>query len=375
MLDFGARWEVLGKFREGGQGETFKVRDRNPLNGKTYILKRLKNPKRLARFDREIEACLSLEHPNLLKIEEYGDAPGKDGRRYFVTEFCELGNLEDQAITPNSITETIELFRQVCAGVAHAHANGIIHRDLKPENILLKDDGIAMVADFGLCFMVAEEEGSRLTATMEVAGARWYCAPELRDGRLESGISQAPADVYSLGKLLYWMISGRRMFDREDYREEGYRIDQRDPTEPAYEVINRLFEKTIVRDPSARIQNAGELLAEVDRLLPIIKAGGHAIGLEHPHRCLFCARGVYRTVINGLADDSPGLSAANHAASSLLGWRAPDSPNPPAWLVMVCEECGNVQTFRPDLVVSGNSINRYQEVKKKKAPWLEKHRS
>jgi len=368
MKDFGPRWEWISDFREGGQAHTFKVREKNASDGKTYILKRLKNPKRGDRFDREIQVCRSLDHCNVLKIEDYGNLPGKDAKPFFVSEYCERGSLEDQDMPPGSLLDTIELFRQICAGVAHAFDKGVVHRDIKPENILLRADGTPVVGDFGICFIDADENGQRLTATLEVAGSRWYCAPELRDGRLESGVIQAPADVYSLGKVLYWMVSGKKIFDREDFRQPRYRIGQDDPKEPAYELINQLFDKTIVNQPSSRTQNARALLSEVDELLSVMRAGGHAISLEVPHRCIFCAQGEYKVVVNGLQDGH--AQSASGEAQSMLGWAVP-APYP-AWLIMVCQACGNVQVFRPDLPPAGASGFINQKVKGRKKRWLTK---
>jgi serine/threonine protein kinase len=367
MPDFGSRWEWVADFREGGQAHTFKVKDKSASDGKIYILKRLKNSKRGDRFDREIQACRSLEHPNVLKIEDNGVLPGKDGKSFFVSEYCERGSLEDQEMLLGSLVETVELFRQICAGVAYAHGKGIVHRDIKPENILLGTDGTPVVGDFGICFIDADDNGQRLTATMEVAGSRWYSAPELRDGRLESGVSQAPADVYSLGKVLYWMLSGKRIFDREDFRQQKYRIGQDDPTEPAYELINQLFDKAIVVRPNLRIQNATALLSEVDQLLSVMRAGGHAISLEVRHRCIFCAQGEYKVVVNGLEGNA---QAASSEAQSMLGWQVPGPY--PAWLIMVCQACGNIQAFRPDLPPAGSSGFVNQQANARKQRWLAK---
>jgi serine/threonine protein kinase len=367
MADFGPRWENIDMLREGGQAHTYKVRDKNEQDGRIYVLKRLKNPKRTERFNREIEACLQLDHPNVLKIIDHGILPGKDARPFFVTEFCELGNLDDQEMPTGALIETVELFRQICDGVAHAYDKGIVHRDIKPENILLRNDGTPVVGDFGICFMDADDSGQRLTATTEVAGSRWYCAPELRDGRLQSGMSQSPADVYSLGKVLYWMLSGKKIFDREDYRQARYRLDRDDPAEPAYEVINQFFDKTIVYNRSSRIETARVLLSEVDRMLSILRAGGHAISLEVQHRCLFCADGVYKVVANGLQDGD--AQAANSEAHSMFGWVVPG--NYPKWLIMVCQTCGNVQVFRPDLPLARPGFVN-PETKARKQRWLAK---
>jgi serine/threonine protein kinase len=365
MTDFGPRWEKIDDLREGGQAHTYKVKDRTCSDGKVYVLKRLKNLRRSERFSQEIDACLKLEHPNVLKIVDHGVLPGKDAKPFFVTEFCGLGNLDDQEMPFGSLIETLELYRQICAGVAHAHDKGVVHRDIKPENILLRSDGTPVVGDFGICFMGADESGQRLTPTLEVAGSRWYCAPELRDGRLETGTSQAPADVYSLGKLLYWMLSGKMIFDREDYRQPKFRLCGNDLADPAYEVINQFFDKTIVYNLASRLENARILLSEVDRLLPILRANGHAISLEVQHRCIFCAQGIYEVVANGLED----ATLASRVAQSMLGWAVPG--NYPAWLIMVCQKCGNIQAFRPDLPrpKPGFADHKAKEIKQR---WLAK---
>jgi serine/threonine protein kinase len=344
MPDFGPRWEWIEDLSEGRQAHTFKVCEKNKPDGKLYVLKRLKNPKRTARFDREIEVCRLLNHPNILKVEDCGVIPDKNRRPFFVSEYCERGNLAAQAMPPGSLIETVTLFNQICHGVAHAYDKGIVHRDIKPENVFLRSNGTPVVGDFGICFMDLEENGERLTATLEAAGSRWYCAPELRDGRLESGTSQAPVDVYSLGKLLYWMVSGKKVFDREDHRKQKYRIGQNEPTEPGYELINQLLDRTVVATPESRIPTARSLVSEVDQLLSVMKAGGHAITLEVPQRCMFCAQGTYRVVIDGVGGSA---QSASGQAQSMLGWSVPGPY--PNWLIMVCDTCGNVQIFRPDL--------------------------
>jgi serine/threonine protein kinase len=116
------------------------------------------------------------------------------------------------AVTAGVIGKSADLFavyKAVCAGVAHIHANGIIHRDLKPENILFIG-GTPKVADLGLCLIAGLE---RVTSSLEAVGPRFYMAPELEDGR---SLDVTPtADIYSLGKILYFMLSGGRIFSRE----------------------------------------------------------------------------------------------------------------------------------------------------------------
>ncbi len=109
-----------------------------------------------------------------------------------------------------------------------------------------------------------DDDRTRLSSTEEVAGSRFYCAPELRDGRLKAGIPSEAADVYSLGKVLYWMLSVGRTFDREEHRQECYQLGQHDPGNPAYELANHLLDTTIVQDWRNRTLGAQQLLANVD---------------------------------------------------------------------------------------------------------------
>jgi serine/threonine protein kinase len=367
MPDFGPKWEWVRDLDEGGQGHAFVVKQKGMDSEKLYVLKRLKNPRRTGRFAREIKACMTLQHENILKIEDFGDLPGKEPQKPFlVTEYCGKGNLTDGDNLPKSLIDSLKLFRQICAGVAHAHQQRIAHRDIKPENIFLRVDRTPVVGDFGICFINEDAAGARLTSTLEVAGSRWYCAPELRDGKFESGDAQLTADVYSLGKLLFWMVSGKQIFDREDHRHPRYRIGQDEPSNPAYELINQLLDRCIVSQPSQRIQDAVSLVYEVDQLINVIEAGGYPITLEVPHRCLFCAKGTYKVVVNGLQDGTE-MNESNRA-NSMFGWGAPDRP---VWLVMVCDACGNVQIFRPDLPHSRRGAAN-QRTKLIKEQWLAK---
>src|SRR5438876_7823212 len=96
MPDFGPRWKWIRDLREGGQGQTFVVRRADGADDLEYVLKRLKNPNRINRFEREVNACMRLEHPNVLRIIDYGADP--KGRRYLVTEYCPGGSLADNPL-------------------------------------------------------------------------------------------------------------------------------------------------------------------------------------------------------------------------------------------------------------------------------------
>jgi len=333
---------------EGGQAHTFVVRRADRADDREYVAKRLKNLNRLERFEREIAACTNLKHPNVLSI--IGRGTDSKGKPFLVTEYCAGGSLADQPPpVDGSVLRVLEIFRQICAGAAYAQSKGIVHRDIKPDNIFLRAEGTAVLGDFGICFV---DDDGNLTRTDEVAGSRFYCAPELRDGRLEAGVPPTAADVYSLGKVLYWMLSGGTTFDREQHREERYRLGQHAPGNPAYELVNELLDSAIVQDWRGRTIDAAQFLQKVEGLISIVSAGGHAITLSVPHRCTFCAQGAYKVVV----DTTGPLGVTAFDQSQQRQWRDGKvkafgfTPiNSPIWLILVCESCGHVLLFRPDL--------------------------
>ena len=190
------RWFNTGEPpKEGGQGRVFVVVDKDSADEKK-ALKELKNPRRLDRFRREIQAFTQLgAHTNLIAIVD--SALGDDSeKKYYVMELADA-SLEDVVDTlTGDIHHALALFEGVCAGAAHLHVNGILHRDIKPGNVLLIGD-TPKLSDLGLCLIAGED---RLTSTQEAVGPRYFMAPELEDGRHLD--VDARADVYSLGKLL-----------------------------------------------------------------------------------------------------------------------------------------------------------------------------
>src|ERR1700679_164767 len=155
-----------------------------------------RSPARRARFEQEIRALQKLNNLHVLRIEDYGE--DANAAPYLVTPFCPGGSLSRELLPLGTVVETLRFFQGICEGVAAAHSASVIHRDLKPANIFLDQSRSAIVGDFGLCFLLDEtiEDDDRITETQEVATARWFGAPEARDGRLED-VTPA-ADVYPL---------------------------------------------------------------------------------------------------------------------------------------------------------------------------------
>lgn len=331
----GDRWEIIQSLGEGGQAHTFLVKDLKGAGETPYVLKRLKNVNRLDRFKREIEAVRSLSHPHIVRLHDFNLDADKP---YLITEFCPGGSLADAEYRywDESPRVAFQLFREVCEGVAHAHAQGIIHRDLKPENIFLRTErGPAVVGDFGICYL--EDDGSRLTITEEAVGPRLFIAPELEDGRIEA--VSPKSDSYSLGKLLYWLLSGGKVFSREKHRElkwdlKGYNEDSQFGWNNIYmEHVNRLLDVMIDPDPEKRrnVRTVVSLSAKVARL---VEKEFTPITPDITHPCKYCGYGVYE------------LKSQNNTQLHRFGITPVGDAN---WRVFVCDFCGHVQMFRVDL--------------------------
>jgi len=336
---FGGRWERIGQLEQGGQGVIYLVKDLRDPQGGTAALKRLKNIQRLDRFSKEIRALKGLDAPDIVRILDENPEPPEP---YLVMEYCSHGNLEKRALQQwkrkplESISRILCIFERICAAVGKAHKAGITHRDLKPANILFRDDSDSpVVADFGLCYL--DDDDSRLTICEEAVGPRWYMAPELESGRAKN--VNPRSDVYSLGKLLYWMLSPGNVFSREVHREQEWNLIGL-LNEPALEHVNVLLDRMIVVDPAKRYSDASEVAvagAETNRL---IKGGFRVISTKIQQRCTYCGIGYYKPV----PDPYNFGIQTNYAGAK--------------WRIVACNHCGHVQLFRLDLAEDSNVWDR-----------------
>ena len=327
----GDRWEIIRSLGEGGQAHTFLVKDLHADTATAFVLKRLKNPERIERFRREMAAVSQLGHPNILHIIDHRlEVPP----HFFVTEYCEGGSLDRaEPYWHSSPSLAIDLFLDVCSAVEHAHSHNVIHRDVKPSNIFLRTArGPAVLGDFGICFLEAEAE--RLTLTEEAVGPRLFMAPELEDGRLDQVTPKC--DIYSLGKLLYWLLSTCGVFSREKHRDATWDLKGRNADASLgwgniyFEHVNRLLDLMIVQDPERRrgAENIRILAKRTKRLIekeyaPI------SPGLAAP--CTFCGQGEY----------VERVSSSDQIFN--FGWQQIGTAD---WRVLVCDACGHVQLFR-----------------------------
>src|SRR5690606_19029204 len=158
------------------------------------------------RFSREARAVARLRHASIVEIYDFSgdDAP----ESFIVTEFVRGRTLKAFGDEVGFALPEIGVLvaAQLAAALEHAHREGIVHRDLKPENVMVREDGVLKLMDFGIARMIGAED--RMTMTGALVGSPLHMAPEIIEGR-EAG---APADVFALGTILYWLVAGRMAF-------------------------------------------------------------------------------------------------------------------------------------------------------------------
>src|SRR6058998_2343439 len=223
------RYKLLEKIGEGGMGVVYMAEQREPVIRKVAlkIIKLGMDTRQVvARFEAERQALAMMDHPNIAKVLDAGTT--ENGRPYFVMELVRGIRITDYCDQNNLTTEQrLELFAQVCHAVQHAHQKGIIHRDLKPSNILvtLHDpdaSGVPKVIDFGVAKATSDQrltDKTIFTAFEQFIGTPAYMSPEQAE---MSGLDiDTRSDIYSLGVLLYELLTGRTPLDPEELLRSG----------------------------------------------------------------------------------------------------------------------------------------------------------
>jgi serine/threonine protein kinase/Tfp pilus assembly protein PilF len=214
------------------------------------------------RFHREAQAAAALAHPNICTIHEIDEADD----RVFIAMECLEGQSLDKKIEsgPLDIDEAINIALRVAEGLRHAHKRGIIHRDIKPANIMVTEDGQAKIMDFGLAKL---SDKTRLTKTATVMGTIAYMSPEQARGDKDIGHQ---TDIWSLGVVLYEMLTGMLPFDAETNTGLIYKIINEDP-EPIRNhrgdlpgPLVSIVEKTTQKNSQSRYGDAEELISELE---------------------------------------------------------------------------------------------------------------
>ena len=226
----------------------------------------------LARVQREAQAMAKLgDHPHVVTIYDVGD---DSGQPYIVSQFMSGGAVDGLEL-PLPVERTLEIAKGVCRGLVHAHAHGIIHRDLKPGNVWLSADGTAQIGDFGLA--VAFEQ-SRLTMQGMLVGTVAYMPPEQALG----GEVTPKADLYSLGCMLYELITGRPPFVSDNPTAVISQHINTPPVAPSWlsdscpESLEEVVLRLLAKDPAERPASAAEVLAALEQVDPTEKSASHS---------------------------------------------------------------------------------------------------
>lgn len=262
----GNRYILLEKIGDGGMALVYKARCQL-LN--RYVAVKILRPEYIQdeefvrKFKRESLAVASLSHPNIVSIYDVGQ---EDDIYYIVMEYVKGCTLKEYIKDRGKINyiETLNIVRQIALALEHAHKNGVIHRDIKPHNILMTEDGNVKVTDFG----IARATSSTTVTNMgKVMGSVHYFSPEQARG----GYTDHRTDIYSLGIVMYEMLTGKLPFDADSpitialkHIQEPYiEPSSIDPTIP--KAVNDIVVKAMEKDINKRYQSARDMIEDIDK--------------------------------------------------------------------------------------------------------------
>ena len=263
-------YELLEEIARGGMGVVYKARqvslDRT-VAVKMILSAQLASEAEVKRFRTEAEAAGQLQHPNIVAIHEVGE---HEGRHYFSMEFVEGRDLGELChFKPLPPERAARYVKTIVEAIAYAHGKGVLHRDLKPSNVLIDASDQPRVTDFGLAKRIEEESGLTLSGT--IMGSPSYMPPEQASGRHREVGPQS--DVYSLGAILYYLLTGRPPFQAATPLETMRQVLESEPATPKWvnsnvpEDLNTLCLKCLEKESKSRYATARELANDLNRFL------------------------------------------------------------------------------------------------------------
>ncbi len=266
-------YRILSLLGAGGMGEVYLAEDatlRRKVALKVLPAYIAKDPERLRRFKQEALAASALNHPNIVTIHEFGT---ENNTHFLVIELVEGQTLRDRLQRGAlSLNTALDFTQQVAAALQAAHEAGIIHRDIKPENIMIRRDGLVKVLDFGLAKLTnvrreeaQQNDSSHSTEAGTVLGTVAYMSPEQARGQRVD----ARSDIFSLGVVLYEMLTGNRPFDGETPSHRIVAILEKEPPPLGARFpnwIEPLVKTMLAKEVTQRYTDARALLAEVKKL-------------------------------------------------------------------------------------------------------------
>jgi len=283
-------YEIVSSLGAGGMGEVYRARDESL--GREVAIKVLpkelaSDPDRLRRFEQEARAAAALNHPNILAV--YGFSTTEEHAPYLVTELLQGQTLRErlqQGEIP--VRKAVEFALQTARGLAAAHDRGIVHRDLKPENLFLTRDGVVKILDFGLAKLIVPKVTSKtsvatasFTEVGVVLGTAGYMSPEQVRGQ----VVDPRSDIFSLGAILYEMLSGKRAFEGTTAADTMSAILKEEPAELSASgrslppALGRIVDRCLEKEPAERFQSARDLAFNLELLSREETGSGAAVAL------------------------------------------------------------------------------------------------
>ena len=264
----GNRYEIIEKIGSGGMATVYKARC---LVLKRYVAVKVLREEYttdnefIKRFNTEAESAASLTHPNIVSVYDVG----KEGNLYYIVMELIKGKTLKEIILEDGKMGwkwSVKIARQIASALETAHRNNIIHRDIKPHNIIITEEGVAKVTDFGIAKAVSN---STITAFGTTIGSVHYFSPEHAKG----GYTDAKSDLYSLGVVIYEMVTGKVPFDADTPVSVALKHMQEKPVEPIKlnpaipQSLNDLIMKAMEKEPSMRYNTATEMIQDLDRII------------------------------------------------------------------------------------------------------------
>jgi eukaryotic-like serine/threonine-protein kinase len=270
------QYQLVARLGAGGMGEVYLAHDsklKRKVALKLLHARFTQDAEQVRRFAREAKAASALNHPNIITVYETGEV---GATRFIAAEFIEGVTLRQRMSEGRmELREALEIALQVAAALAAAHQAGIVHRDIKPENIMLRPDGLMKVLDFGLARLtepqLLAEEGQTVHSTESgaVVGTPRYMAPEQAQGQKVDAL----ADIFSLGVVLYEMITRRLPFDGATTAQVFAALLTKEPEPLARHApsvplgLERVIRKALAKERAARYQSIQELRADLQAQL------------------------------------------------------------------------------------------------------------
>src|SRR6266852_914805 len=274
------RYEIVGELGRGAMGVVYKAMD--PVIGRTVAVKTIRlseegtglsRPELLTRFQTEARAAGLLTHPNIVVVFDAGE---EDGLYYITMELVEGKSL--QALLDGGhafpLPRTLRIMEQTCSALQFAHERNVVHRDIKPANLMLTADDTVKVTDFGTAKIL---QFGTVQQTAHVMGTPSYMSPEQVKGRAVDGRS----DIFSLGVMLYEMVTGEKPFPGQNITTVIYKIVNEAPVPPRqinpsiHPGISAIVMRALEKEPDQRYQNCREMLEDLRSYRTLAPGGGN----------------------------------------------------------------------------------------------------